>query len=226
MQEIWGKTISSSPPTPTPPPPLLVLPILIWRRPLWSFKRLNKSTKRCLRIIVGQARLLYDELLTDVTEVEAILNSHPLSYVSSDDLEEPLTPSHLLVGRRLLNLPDNLCYQEDINDDEFEIDPAKLSKRARHLNNVINHFWNRWRREYLFELREAHCSNQEGSTTTSVSVGDIVLLHDEGPRGFWKLAKIQTLITGKLGELLSEYPLMMARSRCCSVHCNYSTRWK
>ena len=27
--------------------------------------------------------------------------------------------------------------------------------------------------------------------------GEIVLLHDDGPRGFWKLAKIERLITGK-----------------------------
>ena len=41
-----------------------------------------------------------------VTEVEMILNSRPLSYVSTEDLEEPLTPSHLLMGRRVLSLPD------------------------------------------------------------------------------------------------------------------------
>lgn len=40
-----------------------------------------------------------DELVTATTEVEAILNSRPLSYVSTEDLKEPLTPSHLMVGR-------------------------------------------------------------------------------------------------------------------------------
>lgn len=60
--------------------------------------------------MVGQAKFSYDELLTAVIEVEAILNSRPLSYVSADDLDEPLTPSHLLVGRRLLSLPDHLSY--------------------------------------------------------------------------------------------------------------------
>ena len=112
------------------------------KAPWWGgvFERLVQSTKRCLRKMVGQARFSYDELLTAVVEVEAIINSHPLSYILADDLEEPLTPSHLLVGRRLLNLPDNLCYQEDINDDQFVIDPAKFNKWARHLNSVINHF--------------------------------------------------------------------------------------
>ena len=101
------------------------------KTPWWGgvFEGLVKSTKRCLRKMVGQARFLYDELLTAVIEVEAIINSHPLSYILADDLEEPLTPLRLLIGRRLLNLPlpDNLCYRENINDNEFEID---LSKRA------------------------------------------------------------------------------------------------
>lgn len=49
-----------------------------------------------------------DELLTALAEIEAVINSRPLSYLSSEGVEEPLTPSHLLVGRRILNLPDHL----------------------------------------------------------------------------------------------------------------------
>ena len=43
---------------------------------------------------------------------EITLNSRPISYVSSDDMEEPLTHSHLLVGHRLLSLPDPLCAKD------------------------------------------------------------------------------------------------------------------
>ena len=45
-------------------------------------------TKRCLKKIIGKARLSYDEPLTAVTEVEGILNSRPLTYVQSEDIEE------------------------------------------------------------------------------------------------------------------------------------------
>ena len=73
------------------------------------FERMIKSTKRCLRKIVGQAKLSYDELITALTEIEAVVNSRPLTYLSPEDLEEPLTPSHFLCGRRILSLPDGLC---------------------------------------------------------------------------------------------------------------------
>ena len=58
----------------------------------------------------------HDELSTLVAEVEMILNSRPLSYLSLEDHEEPLTPSHLMIGRRVMNLPDTLNLVED----EFE----------------------------------------------------------------------------------------------------------
>ena len=82
------------------------------KAPWWGgiFERMVRSTKRCLRKIVGQAKLSYDELLTALTEVEMVLNSRPLMYVSADDFEEPLTPSHLLIGRRVMSLP-SCCSQ-------------------------------------------------------------------------------------------------------------------
>ena len=70
------------------------------------FERLINSTKRFLKKTLGKARLTYEGLLTVLTEVECILNSRPLTYLYSDDLEEPLTPSHLIRGRRLLSVPD------------------------------------------------------------------------------------------------------------------------
>ena len=81
----------------------------IWRRPPGGggmFECMIKSAKRCLKKSVGRASLTYDELSTLVTEIKAVLNSRPLTYVSTDNLEEPLTPSHLLLGYRVLSLPD------------------------------------------------------------------------------------------------------------------------
>ena len=65
----------------------------IERAPWWggAFECMVQSTKLCLRKMVSQASLTYDELLATVTEIESIINSYPLSYVSAGDTEGPLT---------------------------------------------------------------------------------------------------------------------------------------
>ncbi len=56
------------------------------RAPWWGgvFERMIKSTKRCLRKLIGKANLTYDELLTAFAEVEVVVNFLLLSYISSD----------------------------------------------------------------------------------------------------------------------------------------------
>ena len=100
-----------------------------------------KSVKRCLQKTVGRAKLSYDELLTAVTEVEMIFNSRPLSYVSTEDIEEPLTPSHLIIECRVLSLPNTtMYYSEDVSDDDFDLSNDALGKRMKHLNKTLDHF--------------------------------------------------------------------------------------
>ena len=52
-----------------------------------------RSAKQCLKKTVGKNCQTHSELLTLVVEVEAVLNSMPLTYVSSEDVEKPLTPN-------------------------------------------------------------------------------------------------------------------------------------
>ena len=69
-------------------------------------------TKRCLRKIIGRAGLTYDEINTVIVEVECVLHSRPFTYVSAEDQEEILTPSHLLNGRNISSLPELSEFRE------------------------------------------------------------------------------------------------------------------
>ena len=64
----------------------------------------------------------------------------------------------------------------------------------KHLFNILNYFWNRWRSEYLCELRENHAhtaKNQSKSVPSNASMGNIVIMYDEHlPRGLWKLGRV------------------------------------
>ena len=63
-----------------------------------------------------------------MVEVAATLNSRPLTYVSSEDTEEPLTPSDLLIDYRFLTLLDL-----NIPDDP-DYTPEGLTCRLSHLS--------------------------------------------------------------------------------------------
>ena len=159
-----------------------------------------KSTKRCLKRTIGQAKLTYNELSTVVTEVKMIINCRPLSYVLTEDLEEPLTPSHLFIGHRLLSLPE-FTIQENPNDPDFQVSSlsaADFTRRLRHLSKTMDQFWKRWRKEYLLELRECHRYGKwTQSPRDSIVIGDIVLVYDQDhPRTIWRLAKVEVLIRG------------------------------
>ena len=163
------------------------------------FERMVRSMKRCLKKIIGKATLSYDELLTVVTEVEMVLNSKPLSYLSSEDIEEPLTPSHLLIGRRVLSLPSYAPHQYE---EDLEVSHSSLTRRMKYLDLTLDHFWKRWQTEYLLELRECHLYGGSGNNTghNTVSVGDVVLVHNEGcPRGLWRLARVEDVLIGADG---------------------------
>ena len=94
------------------------------------FERLVKSVKLSLKKCLRNARLNYDELSTTL---EAVLNSRPLTYVY-DEFEESLTPSHLVIGRRILSMT-----SKNYSIDDGHTQQA-LSRRARFLQRILDHF--------------------------------------------------------------------------------------
>ena len=70
----------------------------------WSgfFEICVKLTKRCLKNVLQNAKLTYEELETVLIQTEGVLNSRPLTYVYEELSELPLTPSQLVSDRRLL----------------------------------------------------------------------------------------------------------------------------
>ncbi|GFU83075.1 integrase catalytic domain-containing protein [Trichonephila clavipes] len=77
---------------------------IIWEniieRSLWwggFYERLARSVKEIMHKILGKALLSCEEMTTILTEIEAVLNLRPLSYVYEEN-DEPrhLTPVHFL----------------------------------------------------------------------------------------------------------------------------------
>lgn len=159
--------------------------------------------KRCLKKTIGKASLNIFELNTVVTEVEAVLNSRPLTYMYPDIEDgDPVTPSHFLCGQRLLNLPEQNA--KDHQDDPDYPPPGQetiktLNKRAKYHDRLMRSLWSQWRKEYLTSLREILNIKGKRGISAIVKQGEVVIIHDNTPRNQWKLGVIRTLLPGKDG---------------------------
>ena len=164
-----------------------------WFGGFWE--RLIGLTKNCLKKVLGNNCIDLETLQTITTEVEATLNDRPLTYVSSDSADpEPLTPSHLLYGRRITRLP----YPSDnCENGELCQQPTKLNlnKRMQNQLEIMQHFVKRWKNDYLTSLRENH--RTLGRNNQTIKVGDVVQIYDDTPRCLWKLAVVDELIHGE-----------------------------
>lgn len=168
-----------------------------------------RSTKSCLKRILGKASLNFEELTTILTEVEAVLNSRPLTYIHNElDEPQPLTPAHFLVGNRLTSLPPKTIAS---NPQPAAQNRETLTKRWKYSQRLLNEFWTHWRRDYLMNLRSAHhCVN---TTTEVLNVGDVVLMaEDKMTQQTWKTGKTEDVFLGRDGFI-----------RACSVRTSLGT---
>ncbi|XP_076072041.1 uncharacterized protein LOC143043745 [Mytilus galloprovincialis] len=118
-----------------------------WYGGFWE--RLIALTKTSLKKTLGRTQVSMETLQTVVTEIERILNDRPLTYFSSDIRDcETLTPAHLLYGRRISGLPYPQIDIEEFNDPTY-MNHKELNKCAHRQTLLIQHFWTRWKSEYL-----------------------------------------------------------------------------
>ena len=76
---------------------------ILQKSPWWGgfYEKLIGITKMSLKKVVGKARLSYDELVTVICEIENSINSRPLTYLTEENYQTPLSPYHLLYGRNI-----------------------------------------------------------------------------------------------------------------------------
>ena len=155
--------------------------------PWWGgfWERLVGVTKKCLKITLHLCRLSCEELAVTLYELAYHLNLRPLATAD----EELLTPAHLLFGVTHIKGVVTPSHQH--------LD--HLNRAWKHRKRVCDHLIRRWTSEYIAMLRSWTIS-PHGRPIRTPTVGDIVLVHGEGPRGRWPLALVEALITGPDGR--------------------------
>ncbi|XP_043203646.1 uncharacterized protein LOC122371409 [Amphibalanus amphitrite] len=144
-----------------------------------SVERQIRSVRKIWRSMPVTRLLDREALYTLLCEIESILNSRPLTFVTTSDSNvEPITPNHLLLLRASVHpVPGVFGESESFS-----------RRRWRYVQYLADQFWVRWKREYLPAL-QARQRWRHGAR--NLQVGDIVLLVESGaPRGTWPLARV------------------------------------
>lgn len=146
-----------------------------------------KLVKSHLTRVIGINILTFEEFYTILTQVEAIVNSRPISPLSNDPNDFlPLTPSHFLIGRPLTSIPDA---------DLTKLPETRLSTFQR-MQQSVQHFWKRWKRDYVHCLQTRQRWKSSGNN--ALKEGYLVLLvEDNEPPYTWRMGRIVKLWPGK-----------------------------
>lgn len=155
----------------------------IWEAAVRAFKHHFKR-------VLGKFIPAWDEMRAILAQIEACLNSRPIT-PQRDDVSEDLglTPGHALIGTSLEAIPE----------------PSVLDLRENSLSRwqtqtrIVQSFWQRWRQEYLQTLQRRTKWQEERE---NLKVNDIVLLKKEKRLpGDWALAKVIEVRPSKDGRV-------------------------
>jgi len=126
-----------------------------------------------------------EEFTTLMIRIEGILNSRPLTSVSSDPNDLcALTPGHFLIGQPLMAIPEPDLTDVKIN----RLNRWQLIKQAQQC------FWKRWTNEYLQTLQGRQKWLRQD---TNLNIGDLVVVKSPGrPLMPWQLGRVTDVHPG------------------------------
>ncbi|GBN42363.1 hypothetical protein AVEN_101691-1 [Araneus ventricosus] len=154
-----------------------------------------KLAKQYLIRVCKSTILNFEEMTTFLCQIEACINSRPLTPLSSDPSDiSALAPGHFLIGSSLLDLPEPTNAQLKL----------PLSVRWQTIQDQRKQFWSRWSREYLHHLQ--HCPKW-ASPKRDLQVADLVLVQDP----------VSSPLHWILGRIVKTFPGQDARTRVVAV---------
>lgn len=150
---------------------------------LWE--RSVKSVKHHLKRAMAGALLTYEQINTILTEIEAVLNSRPISAMSTDPSDfSCLTPGHFLTGAPMNSYP-----EKDVSDT-----PTNRLKFWAICINMKQLFWKHWKDDYLTTLQNRP---KWHNVLPNITVGTLVILREQNiPPLQWPMARVTKIFPG------------------------------
>ena len=140
------------------------------------WERQIRSVRRVILGLVRQEVMTDETFTTLLAAAEGIINNRPLVAATDDPASlEALTPNNLLMIK-------------DAQSPPGDFDRPDPRQRWKHVQFLVNVFWERWLREYLPTLRTRSKWTTE---ERNVTAGDLVLVIDyTAPRDEWRLGRV------------------------------------
>ncbi|XP_055604767.1 uncharacterized protein LOC129753000 [Uranotaenia lowii] len=147
-----------------------------------------RSAKKHLLRVLGNSSASHEDFETLLVQVEACLNSRPLTQLSDDPKDfQPLTPAHFLIGSSIHALPEK----------DLSSTPENRLKQYQLMQQQLQRFWRRWHIEYLTQLQPRVKNWQP---PIKIEPGRLVIIVDENqPPMKWKMARIHQVHPGNDG---------------------------
>ena len=141
-----------------------------------AHERLIAAVKKALYHTFRPGQVIaVEDFVTALAVVEGILNSRPLTYLTSnEDAINPLTPADFLntkAYRQVATLPEGTSRQS----------------AWRRMQERLDHFWKRFVTEVAPYLQQATKWRLKGR---NLQVGDVVVFLEQDKRGIWPLGRI------------------------------------
>ncbi len=147
--------------------------------------------RRILEVLLMKTptRLTHEVLTTLMAEVMAIMNSRPLTPISTDAcMPQVLSPAMLLTQKASV---------APAPPGNFELGHLHRSQ-WRQVQMLADSFWKRWKQEYLSTLQSRRKWTEERE---NIQEGDVVLLKDgEAKRSEWPIGLVTKTVASSDGK--------------------------
>ena len=147
----------------------------VWERQIRTAQNILNSLLK-----THGASLTDESLQALLTDMEAIVNSRPLTTDVINDLTSPvpLSPINLLTMKSRVDMPPPGVFTS--------VD-MYCRKHWGRVQQLSNEFWSRWKKEVLSTPQKRKKWNGK---TRNCEIGDIVLIKDDIERNRWPMAKV------------------------------------
>lgn len=155
-----------------------------WERMIGLARRILDS----MLCDVNGKQLTHEVLCTFMAEVCAIVNSRPITTVSSDPESPAVLSPNVLITQKV---------NADIEPFETLTTKDMYKSQWRHVQVLANHFWKKWSGQYLQSLQSRVKWKQE---RRNLKAGDVIILLDSSvPRNQWPIGIVERVFPSSDG---------------------------